>query len=426
MEQANPIASQRTSFDPVLERWFIFQERIIDWVNGRPVRLQVAADITERKQIDLERQRMEKLESLGVLAGGIAHDFNNLLTGIMGSLSLLQFQAEQGAVDTGLIENAVKASSRATSLTQQLLTFSKGGDPVCKVIDVGEVLRESVSFSLRGANIRCDIDIAADLSAIDADEGQLSHVFHNLAINAKQAMEGGGRLLVTAADSVLLENQVADLPEGNYVRIDFSDTGPGISPENLDKVFDPYFTTKKSGEGLGLAMVHTIINKHHGKIAVRPNPDQGVTFTVYLPISGNSPASQVQAAEEYSPHGGHILLMDDEETIRDVGAAMLGHLGYHVVTVADGLEAIRRYQGAYAKQPFDIVILDLTIPGGMGGEEAASRLAAIDPEVRIIASSGYADSPVLSDFRRFGFSGVLKKPYRLEEMRTVVGTLLQK
>ena len=409
----------------MLKRWFIFQDRVIDWVNGKSVRLQVAADITERKQIDLERQRMEKLESLGVLAGGIAHDFNNLLTAIMGSLSLVKYQAAQGKVDAGLVDNAVKASARATSLTQQLLTFSKGGDPVCRVIDAGEVLRDAVDFSLRGSNVRCDLDIAANLLPVQADGGQLSHVFHNLALNARQAMEGGGLLRVIASNCILRGNQMTNLDAGSYVRIDFSDTGTGIVQENLDKVFDPYFTTKKTGEGLGLAMVHTIVEKHQGKISVTPNADCGVTFTIYLPSSTENSLHQVQDTAELSPGGGRVLLMDDEETIRDIGAAMLGHLGYQVVTAADGLEAIQAYQSAQADEPFDIVILDLTIPGGMGGEEVASRLVTIDSGARIIASSGYAESPVLSDFRRFGFLGILKKPYRLEEMSAVVDALMQ-
>lgn len=417
-----------THFDAVTNRWYLLQEREILWVDRSRVLLQVATDITERKQIDEERQRVEKLESLGVLAGGIAHDFNNQLTGIMGSLSLLKSRTDPANRNYGLLDNAVKAATRATSLTRQLLTFSKGGAPVRSIIAVEEVLREAVSFALTGSAVKTIIKIDSDLARTEADPGQLNQVFHNLALNAKQVMPDGGTLTVSAGTySISNRKHLNDLPPGKYIRIDFSDTGPGIAPEISDKIFDPYFTTKKTGEGLGLATVHTIITKHNGKITVEPNTGTGSTFRILLPATKKvAPILSKKKTSRQISHG-KILLMDDEEVIRQVGKAMLNHLGYTVDIAADGREALRHYTAAWeSKKPYDVVILDLTIPGGMGGREAARRLLQINPKVKTIASSGYSDSPVMANSTDYGFSAVLQKPYKVEEVADTLQHLLAK
>jgi len=428
IEDGNNHERHLTYFDPASGRWFQMDERVIAWVDGGKVRLQVATDITERKQIDEERQRVEKLESLGVLAGGIAHDFNNLLTGIMGSLSLLQCQAESGNPNYALLDSAVKATSRATSLTQQLLTFSKGGAPVRSVIAVEEVLREAVTFSLRGSAVKSTLCIDSDLYHIEADGGQLSQVFHNLAINAKQVMVDGGVLAVSAVNySHQHHSAVNDLTPGRYVRIDFRDTGPGIPPEIIDKIFDPYFTTKATGEGLGLAMVHTIIAKHNGKITVDQNSDRGVTFRIFLPASKQVATTLSAGTLDRPDSHGRILLMDDDEAIRQVGESILVHLGYRVETAADGESLLARYREALdVDAVYDAVILDLTIPGGMGGEEVVRRLIQMNPQAKVIASSGYSDSPIMADCERFGFSAVLKKPYKVEQLAGVLQNILQR
>lgn len=416
-----------THFDTVTNRWYLLHEREILWVDRSRVLLQVATDITERKQIDEERQRVEKLESLGVLAGGIAHDFNNQLTGIMGSLSLLQSRTDPESRNYGLLDNAVKAATRATSLTRQLLTFSKGGAPVRSVIAVGEVLREAVSFALTGSAVKTIIAIDSDLAHTEADPGQLSQVFHNLALNAKQVMPDGGTLTVSAQNFAIKSRKYLNgLPPGKYIRIDFSDTGPGIAPEISDKIFDPYFTTKETGEGLGLATVHTIITKHKGKITVEPNTDTGATFRIILPATSKVPPVLSKRKEIRQRSQGRILLMDDEEIICQVAKAMLTHLGYTVEITGDGKEALRYYTAAWeSKNPYDIVILDLTIPGGMGGKEVARRLLQINPKVKAIASSGYSDSPVMANSTDFGFSAVLQKPYKVEEVADTLQHLLE-
>jgi PAS domain S-box-containing protein len=413
-------------FDAALQRWFLLHERSLTWVDGRTVRLQVATDITERKQIDQERQRVEKLESLGVMAGGIAHDFNNLLTGILGSLSLLQHQLAIGTANVALLEGALSAAERATSLTQQLLTFSKGGEPVCGAIELKELLKEAVTFALRGSAVKIVFSVVNDLYPIEADAGQLSQVFNNLAINAMQAMAEGGELQVTASNiKVQGQRRVADLAHGNYVMLAFSDNGPGIAEEILDKIFDPYFTTKSKGEGLGLAMVHRIVNKHRGKIMVERRATGGVTFTIFLPASDRQSLAKAGGSKVGGKACGRILVMDDEEPIRALCAAMLSHLGYVVDTVEDGQQAlIAIKQALAAQQSYDAVILDLTIRGGMGGEEVARHLALDAPEVKLIASSGYSDSRIMADRTSYGFLEVLKKPYNLEELAGVLQRVL--
>lgn len=425
---ASQLAAPRhlVHFDTALQRWFLLHERPLTWVDGRMARLQVATDITERKQIDLERQRVEKLESLGVLAGGIAHDFNNLLTGILGSLSLLQHQLTTGTANVALLEGALSAAERATSLTQQLLTFSKGGEPVRGVIKVKKLLEEAVTFALRGSAIKATFSFANDLYPIEADGGQLTQVFNNLAINAMQAMTEGGEFQVTARNCKIDGQQrVADLAQGNYVLLEFSDTGPGIAEEIVDKIFDPYFTTKSTGEGLGLAMVHRIVNKHQGKIMVERRAAGGAIFSVFLPASDRQALAEDDDATMAGKAVGRILVMDDEEPIRDLCTAMLEHLGYAVDTVEDGQQALKFIEQALAdQQPYDAVILDLTIRGGMGGEEVARHLALRAPEVKLIASSGYSDSRILADRTSYGFLEVLKKPYKLEELAGVLGRVL--
>ncbi|WP_163340403.1 ATP-binding protein [Desulfopila sp. IMCC35008] len=415
-------------FDDVMSRWYVLDECIITWVDGRLVRLQVATDITERKQIDDEKKRVERLESLGVLAGGIAHDFNNLLTGIMGSLSLLKIQTEDGSSNHSLLDSAEKAASRATSLTRQLLTFSKGGAPVRKVISLETILKEEVEFALRGSSVGVTMNIDDDLSHIEADSGQLSQVFHNLALNAMQAMPEGGRLIIVAENVFLKEGaHSADLPGGKYIKVEFRDSGPGIIPEIQEKIFEPYFSTKATGKGLGLATVHKIIVKHNGKISVHSKVDGGTIFRMYLPSSDHAAVVLNEKAQLPVAMQGRILLMDDDEIICEVATAILSRLGYVVDSVADGETLVARYAASRSEgQAYDAVIMDLTIQGGMGGEEAVKKLLQINPKVQAIASSGYADSPIMSDCLQYGFAAILQKPYKVEEMASVLRQVIDR
>jgi PAS domain S-box-containing protein len=392
---------------------------------GRPTgSLVTIEDVTERLRLEQEVFRTQKLESVGVLAGGIAHDFNNLLTAIMGNISIAQLDVPAGSPLAEALADAEKASLQARDLTQQLLTFSRGGAPVKQKISVGDVLTGETQFTLRGTNVRPAFSIAADLWAIEADRGQLAQVFHNLGINACQAMPEGGVLRVEAANAVLDGTSDLPLPPGAYVRIVVTDGGVGIPAQNLQKIFDPFFTTKSKGTGLGLAIVHSVVRNHGGHIGVASEPGAGAAFTIHLPACPGPPAAAT-AAVPASAGQGRILVMDDEPVVRQVAARILAAVGYEVETVPHGEAAVVAYREARdAGRPFDAVILDLTVPGGMGGAEAVRQLAAIDPAVRAIVSSGYSRDPVMSDYRGHGFCNVIAKPYQVKDVSRILGEVL--
>jgi PAS domain S-box-containing protein len=376
----------------------------------------VARDITDKKKMEEDRLKSQKLESLGVLAGGIAHDFNNLLTGILGNISLArQYVQRRDAVDRRLLE-AEKASLWAKDLTQQLLTFSRGGAPVRKTASIGAVIRDSAELALRGTRNRAEFHIPGDLWFVDVDEGQMRQVIQNLVINADQAMPQGGTIEVRCENTTVAGD---DLPvtQGKYVRVSIRDRGIGIPKEHLQKIFDPYFTTKQKGSGLGLATAYSIVKNHDGFIRVESEPAEGTVFHVYLSASQKEPPVERRRETELFAGKGKILIMDDEELMRAVVSEMLRHLGYTVEVANDGHEAIRKYAAAReSRNPFDIVILDLTVPGGMGGSETVQRLREIDPHVKAIVSSGYSQDTVMSDFEQHGFAGVVPKPFKIAEL----------
>jgi PAS domain S-box-containing protein len=381
----------------------------------------VFRDMTEKQAIEEELFKARKLESLGVLAGGIAHDFNNLLTGILGNVSLAKILMPAGEKPYMFLENAEKASLRARELTQQLLTFSKGGAPVRKTTSIAQLLTDAASFVLRGSNVRCDFDIAGELWPVEADEGQMSQVFNNLIINADQAMPDGGVVTVRA------ENILGTM-DGNVirsVRICIEDSGVGIQEANLSRIFDPYFTTKANGSGLGLATVYSIVKRHDGEIAVKSQPGIGTSISIHLP------ADTVETPQESLPskgssHGsGKVLVMDDEEIIRSVAAEILLLLGYEPVLCGDGAEALEICRKEAEKgTPFAAVIMDLTIPGGMGGKEAIEKLLAQEPSARVIVSSGYSNDPIMGSYREYGFCGAVTKPYHTHELGAVLAEVL--
>lgn len=390
----------------------------IGWVN-------VVRDITNRKKMEEELLKTQKLESLGVLAGGIAHDFNNLLTAILGNISLIKLYLHSPEELSQILEDAEKASLRARDLTQQLLTFSQGGAPVKKTISIVELAKESASFCLRGSNVRCEFSVPSELWQVKVDEGQISQVINNMIINADHAMPEGGVLRIGFENIVIAGNDLLPLKQGEYVKISIQDYGIGIPKEYLQKIFDPYFTTKQKGSGLGLATAYSVIKKHDGHITVESVKGDGSTFHIYLPASLQK-ALPKDAKEEKIPHGkGRILLMDDEEAVRKATGLMLNSIGYEVVSAKDGGEATELYKKALESgQPFDAVILDITIPGGMGGKEANKKLLEIDRNVKTIVSSGYSNDPIMSEYKQNGFKGVIAKPYRVEELRDTVSMVI--
>lgn len=388
----------------------------------------ILTDITERELLQNELVKMQKLESIGVLAGGIAHDFNNILTGIMGNLSFAQLLLEPGHAARQPLESAEKASERAAELTRQLLTFAQGGEPIKKVISIRSLIGEAVAFILRGTKVRGEVAISPDIRAIEADEGQISQVLNNVLINAVQAMPKGGVLRITATNATLDAANTLALPEGKYVRMTIADEGCGIPQETLERIFDPYFSTKESGTGLGLASVYSIVNRHGGHVGADSVPGKGTTFTILLPATDRTPASgTTEPVHPRSADGGRasLLVMDDEASIRDLATTMLTYLGYEVRVCADGEAAVNLYREALAAgAPYAAVLMDLTVPGGMGGLEASRRILALDAAACLIVSSGYSQDPVMADHRAHGFSGVLAKPYAIAELGQVLQTVL--
>jgi len=368
-----------------------------------------------------ELLKAQKHESISVFAGGIAHDLNNLLTGIIGNISLARGCENPADRDEKLAE-AERESMRIRDLTQQLLTFAKGGTPILHTVAVGGLLKGSTTFALRGSNVRCEFAIPDDLWAVEIDEGQINQVINNLIINAKQAMLDGGTISVHCENIVLDAGRSLPLDAGAYIRISVVDKGTGITQEHLQKIFDPFFTTKQEGSGLGLATSYSIVQKHNGHISVESQIGVGTAFHIYLPASSKQVAIVEEKAEKKpTPGKGRILVMDDEKHLRNLADGVLGSIGYKVTTAIDGEEAIELYEVAMdSGDPFDAVIMDLTIPGGMGGKEAIKKLTEIDPGVKAIVSSGYSTDPVMADFREYGFSGVIAKPYRISELSEVL------
>ncbi len=392
---------------------------------GKRAEVVLAYDVTERRRLEQELVKAEKLESLGILAGGIAHDFNNLLTAILGNISLAKTYAQSGDKTYERLADAEKASLRARDLTQQLLTFSKGGAPVKKTISIKELIGDSACFSLRGSGAKCELSIADDLLHVDADEGQISQLMNNLVINARQAMPSGGMIRVRCENLTIGKDDQAPLKKGTYVRISVSDEGVGIPEENLEKIFEPFFTTKPKGSGLGLATCYSIVKNHGGHIVVESEVGVGTTFYVYLPASGQEARKKKQEPEGPSCGSGRILFMDDEEVVRNVAGEMLTSLGYEVAFAHDGMEALDLYATAMASgKPFDGVIMDLTVRGGMGGKEAVKKLCELDPAAKVIVSSGYSNDPIMADFRTYGFRGVVSKPYTIRNLSETVHALV--
>ena len=404
----------------------VFRRGVI-W-NGETQFQSIYQDITERKQAEEERQKLAKLESVGTLAGGIAHDFNNLLTGIMGNIGLAKRHIEPGSKAEERLSEAEKASYRARDLTQQLLTFSRGGAPVKKIIFITGLIKESATFALRGSKVRPEFSLPDDLWAVEIDEGQMSQVIRNTVINADEAMPNGGILNIGAKNTTITVRGTLPLPKGNYIKISIEDQGVGISKEHLQRIFEPYFTTKQKGSGLGLATTFSIIKNHGGHITVESELNVGTTFHIYLPASKKPIAKKKEKAVQAAFAGrGRILVMDDEEMIREMISNMLSAAGYEVELTSDGAEAVEQYTKAKeAGQPFDAVILDLTIPGGMGGKESIKKLLEIDPDAKVIVSSGYATDPIMADYEKYGFSAVVTKPYSVAQIEKTLHNLLRK
>ena len=387
---------------------------------GERLVIAVARDISDRRRMEREMLKNAKLQSLGVLAGGIAHDFNNLLTAVLGNVSLAVTHTPADSPVAPLLRETEAAAVRATGLAQQLLTFARGGDPVRSITDIDRVVQDAAEFVLRGSGTSCSFRISADLRPADVDAGQIGQVVQNLVINARQATADSGHIVVTCANV-----ETPDAAAKAMIRIVIEDDGPGIAAADLEKVFDPYFSTKPEGGGLGLSICHSIVARHGGEIRIDSRPGEGTSVVVDLPAAERTAVATVSAPEQIRSFDQRVLIMDDDEMVRRLLTLMLEQFGCRVEESRGGAEAVALMeQLAGSDDPVGLVILDLTIPGGMGGLEALKWIRAVDPDVRAIVSSGYSNDPVIAKYRDYGFQGVIVKPYRLAELNEVVASVL--
>jgi len=391
-------------------------------------------DITDRKQAEEDKEKLEqqiqknkKLESLGTLAGGIAHDFNNILSAILGNINLALFDETLQETTRNLLAESEKASLRAKDLVLQLLTFSRSGDPVKETATLDSIIKDSANFVMHGDKVACQYNIPEDLWLVDIDKGQISQVIQNIVINASHAMPEGGKIEISCENA--FSDNKRTLSNGNggkFVKISIKDYGVGIPVKLFDKIFDPYFSTKQEGSGLGLAICQSIISKHNGDILVESVPGEGSTFTIYLPASDKTKPQEKISAEGHKTYlPVKILIMDDEEMVRNVAKAMLTKLGNTVVLTADGVEAVKCYKESMnSVNPIQLVIMDLTIPGGMGGKDAVREIHKLNPEAKVIVSSGYSNDPVMANFKKYGFCATIAKPFQLQDLSRVLSQVL--
>jgi signal transduction histidine kinase/ActR/RegA family two-component response regulator len=393
----------------------------VEWQRryARKLEKELRLRLEEMRSLEEDIARAQRLKALGVLAGGIAHDFNNLLTVIVGSMSMLLDDADLAADERMLVTETLAAADRSQALTRQLLTFARGGAPLLQAGSISEVIRESSSFVVRGSSVRCDFELPDDLWMVEMDSDQISQVVGNLLLNAKEATGEGGKVLVRGRNRA---SAPENLRPGRYVEIEVEDHGCGIPEENLGKIFDPYFSTKETGSGLGLATAYSIVKRHGGRLAVESTEGAGSTFRIYLRATEREPAAEeVEASVGERAHAGRILVMDDDEAVLSTIGLMLKNIGYAVEFAADGESALEIYRKAMSSgQTFDMVLMDLTIPGGMGGKQAIKRLLELDPGAKAVVLSGYSNDPVLADYASYGFCARLSKPVTLAALRAAL------
>ena len=377
----------------------------------------IIRDITSRKELEEQRHIIQKQESIGTLAGGIAHDFNNILGVIIGNISYALSQESQKGERYDVLIDVQKGANQAQTLTQQLLTFAKGGEPIKKIINLNQLIKEVASFVIRGTQSKCEYHLSENLWLVEADSGQINQVISNLVINADQAMPNGGIIVIKTENVKVTTDIDVHLATGKYVKISIQDQGVGIQNQHIVNIFDPYFTTKQKGSGLGLATTYSIIKRHGGHITVSSEMGKGTVFHIYLIAFIKSVHSVKKIQNQMHAGKGKILIMDDQQAILKMVARMLNQMGYETDAAFDGFEAIEKYRESYqSKNSFDLVILDLTIPGGMGGAKTITKLLKIDPNVKAIVSSGYSNDPIMANYEDYGFCGVMPKPYTKQQL----------
>ncbi len=416
---------------PTEKTTYYFEARLLPLFNNELIA--IVREITEKKKHEEELLKSQQLESIGILAGGIAHDFNNILAAIQGNISLAKLYSQDGSMAYRKLVDTERSIERAKELTYQLLTFSMGGAPLKKISSIYKLLKEAVSFYLSGSDTKCEFNIPTPLWLVEIDEGQISQVINNIIINSIQAMPHGGTITIealninTRKDRSIIAQHSFVIEPGDYVMISIEDQGIGIAPEYISRIFDPYFSLKENGTGLGLATSYSIIKRHNGYIDAKSEVGAGTTIFIYLPATKSEMPIELEPEPTDSPvrGSGRVLLMDDDETILAVCGELIRKMGYDTVLARDGRETLRIFEESLRNsEKIDAVIMDLVIPGGMGGKECIRELLKIDPSARVIVSSGYSNDPIVADYRKFGFRGVIAKPYRAEDLSRVLHTII--
>ncbi len=412
-------------------------ERIVSY-SGAPIRSQIGKirglvlvirDISERRKLEERLFKNRKLESVSVLAAGIAHDFNNILTGIMTSLFVARTQVKPESETYQLLSEAEQSAFRASSLTKQLLTFAKGSTPVRQRLPVRELIEETAGFCLSGSQADYELQLPEDLFDVELDRGQMDQALSSIIVNAEESMPNGGLIRIRAENRSIGSEHALPVRKGTYVTISITDQGGGIPEDDLHRVFDPYFTTKPNHNGLGLTTAHSVITQHEGCIDVESVAEKGSTFYIYLPaapVQQQETDWEIEDSDESPVARRRVLFMDDEDYIRRTAAKLLEHIGYETTTAAKGEDVLDLYRESLDEsRPFDVVVLDLSVNGGKGARETIADLRQLDPEVRAVVTSGYATDPILNDFRRFGFTAALSKPYTVQTIEQAISKALE-
>jgi PAS domain S-box-containing protein len=387
---------------------------------------------SRRTEDDTRDRTSDRLRSIGALAGGIAHNFNNIMTGLYGNITLAKMELTNETEAISHLEKAENSMKEAVKLTRQLLTFAKGGEPIKETFDPTDLIQDTAAFNLSGSSVRLDIDMPSPLWPVHADKEQIGQVIANIVTNARESMKTGGTLTISPENTTLLKDNLLTIARGAYLKLVFKDLGKGIHQRDLDRVFDPYFTTKPDGKGMGLSICYSIVKKHQGHVSVVSQLGTGTIVTVYLPAEPPEPPKEAtmttddSISDDSTPEKrARILVMDDEEHIRSITRKMLEKFGYTVILATDGEEAVEAYGKSVEEgTPYDLVIMDLTIPGGMGGKEASTEILTMDPSARIVVSSGYSNDPVMADYKAYGLKGIIPKPYRLAELKETIQNLI--
>jgi len=415
--------------NPVTGRWYINHDRAIEWIDGRLVRLQIATDITELKRMEKELRQAHKMEAIGTLAGGIAHDFNNILSIIVGNTELAMASISEWYEAQEYLKEAKAASLRARDLVSQMLLFAREKEQTLSAISVDPIAKESLKMIRASIPSTVEIheDIQERLPPIYADPSQIQQIIMNLCTNASQVMEAEGGTLDFKLESIELAEDLNTMtgviPSGPYVRMQVRDTGPGIPHENLPRIFDPFFTTKGVGEGtgLGLAVVHGIVQDRNGGITIDSQPGKGTTFSVYLPKSDEAPEEDQPVDKTERRGSERILLVDDEPMIMKLGQRMLERQGYEVETCGEGKSALEKIKEDPKR--FDLVVTDMTMPG-MRGDRLAEEIMAIRPDIPVILSTGYSKQISNEKAREMGIRAFVMKPLTQHELANTVREVL--